>query len=1074
MVKKPLLPTLTRSKPALPAPRPAAALGTSSTAAAPAKAAVKSTATAAQKLASAARPESVASRIGTAARSGFTPTPPRGSRPTLEVQLPQVKVTQDAPTYRLPGGIVLDRRQTSDSSAVRPDGLPGRRLPTGIVPEGSPLAQQLDRKRGNGPLSTGIVPEGSPLTALKTSTADALRLSGATRALDQKLQSHGTLTAGELSTMAALQAKLGKTDAGALAALKAKGTLAALGDKAGLKNGLGALEGMRAKALAAKLGGLDGADAQQLTGHNGGFNHLTAAEEQEQAAVRAAVDATISPDATPEQRSAAEAAVQAYVDEVGGLGDTGINPEALPAAAARVLQENGIPAAVEPQVATAVDRELSPTATPEQRAEAYRAAQAQVAAAGGVPEDGLPAVVNDVLVAASIPSKAGDAAAEVEALAASGANPREIAEAVEANAANLSDAAVDAYLTKLTPTLGAAAGDISTPEQLEAFLGPLARVGEKASAEALAGVADAVFAQVPEHTLEELDSSLKGFVNDIGLNLASAFVEAAGRANNVDALSKTSEAITEKVTELQGQYDTAATARAEAQARLDGELAQVGVALTDAERAAYVDAFWSRDPNDDIKANEERLANELSQTLASSGGALEQAAIHGSEEAVTALTKGYAQLARSPDHADEAVRWAGELNQNPALTAALDEHVEGSDDERVEGAAIEAFVSEQILAHGIPNAQAELLAKGLEPAQFDAQLEELVGDLQAAGTFKDIPGAVTGFLQDIQALRNGEFDVLQGHIDGWEGKSPLGKALAVGAVGAGLYGVAQSALDGEFGTAVKDLLSTSEAGLELAAGVLGSYARAGRFAAQAAGTAADFASRALPGVSLIVGGIQLAEDVGALGDGATAGEIVKVVGSAISSLGDIAELVPGVGTVVGALVGTLGAVVRGVGTLIEGEGVDPFEETQAILEELGFSKEEAENLVGLSSTGVLAELGFFGLTPEQVREVVSQQIDVEGDRVSGQAGLVAIINVANEFGIHGDDFVELLEAAGLDEHNNPVTNQIVLEMIALKNTGLEGEELREALLDVLRGWENVPEEFIEQLEEANENYEADE
>ena len=59
--------------------------------------------------------------------------------------------------------------------------------------------------------------------------------------------------------------------------------------------------------------------------------------------VQEAVDQEISPSATEEERERAYALVNDYVDDVGGLGDRGINASALPDRAAQLLDDAGIP-----------------------------------------------------------------------------------------------------------------------------------------------------------------------------------------------------------------------------------------------------------------------------------------------------------------------------------------------------------------------------------------------------------------------------------------------------------------------------------------------------------------------------------------------------------------------------------------------------------------------------------------------------------------------------------------------------------------------------------------------------------
>ena len=127
-------------------------------------------------------------------------------------------------------------------------------------------------------------------------------------------------------------------------------------------------------------------------------------------AVAAAVDSVLGPDATSEQRNAAYAEVQAEVDRMGGVGDAGIVAESIAPVAAQVLQDRGIPTIAQPEVVKAVDSQIAPDATPEQRRAGYEAAQAYVDDVGGVGDAGiveeyLPQYVGQVLRDNGIPAR---------------------------------------------------------------------------------------------------------------------------------------------------------------------------------------------------------------------------------------------------------------------------------------------------------------------------------------------------------------------------------------------------------------------------------------------------------------------------------------------------------------------------------------------------------------------------------------------------------------------------------------------------------------------------------------------
>ena len=120
--------------------------------------------------------------------------------------------------------------------------------------------------------------------------------------------------------------------------------------------------------------------------------------------VQEQVDTVLGTGATDAQRDQAYALTQDYVDNVGGLGDAGIEPYALPQRSAEILKDNDIPIVADPKVIDAVDSQLpaQPTSedvSPQQRRQAYEVTQDYIDDVGGIGEDGI--------VAEALPSVAG-------------------------------------------------------------------------------------------------------------------------------------------------------------------------------------------------------------------------------------------------------------------------------------------------------------------------------------------------------------------------------------------------------------------------------------------------------------------------------------------------------------------------------------------------------------------------------------------------------------------------------------------------------------------------------------------
>lgn len=130
--------------------------------------------------------------------------------------------------------------------------------------------------------------------------------------------------------------------------------------------------------------------------------------------VRDAVDATIGPDATVEQRNEAYREVQGYVERAASGGDYEVIDDAsMQAISLGVLQRAGLPTVYRPEVMEAVDQALSPDATTGQRLDAYATVDDYVTAVGGISDAGilaeaLPGRATQLLHEAGIPTNYGD------------------------------------------------------------------------------------------------------------------------------------------------------------------------------------------------------------------------------------------------------------------------------------------------------------------------------------------------------------------------------------------------------------------------------------------------------------------------------------------------------------------------------------------------------------------------------------------------------------------------------------------------------------------------------------------
>src|SRR5690606_38144946 len=111
----------------------------------------------------------------------------------------------------------------------------------------------------------------------------------------------------------------------------------------------------------------------------------------------------------------------------------------------------------------------------------------------------------------------------------------------------------------------------------------------------------------------------------------------------------------------------------------------------------------------------------------------------------------------------------------------------------------------------------------------------------------------------------------------------------VAALGFGIYSGVQNFGEGDWPEGVLDVLGAYRGGVHTAAGLVGLFTGS----ADTALDVARFGGKFLHYVGLALDAAQLAEDIQALQtDGADAGEIISVLGTGVSLIGDVAEYVP--------------------------------------------------------------------------------------------------------------------------------------------------------------------------------------
>lgn len=148
-----------------------------------------------------------------------------------------------------------------------------------------------------------------------------------------------------------------------------------------------------------------------------------------------AVDGVLKPDASQADRTAAYNTVQTYVNQVGGVGDAGIEADYLQGKATHLLIDAKNPALkFDPQVIAATNQALDPSANDNDKLRGYQTVQNYVDSVGGVSDQGitadaLPAKATELARDAGLPVekdvKAGATAPQIVATAQAGKAPEE-------------------------------------------------------------------------------------------------------------------------------------------------------------------------------------------------------------------------------------------------------------------------------------------------------------------------------------------------------------------------------------------------------------------------------------------------------------------------------------------------------------------------------------------------------------------------------------------------------------------------------------------------------------------------
>jgi hypothetical protein len=458
-----------------------------------------------------------------------------------------------------------------------------------------------------------------------------------------------------------------------------------------------------------------------------------------------------------------------------------------------------------------------------------------------------------------------------------------------------------------------------------------------------------------------------------------------------------------------------ADALGQAEQRLQAELSTVGGTFSPEQIVKYKEAFWALDGNKQVKADAAAAADGVAAQVAGAQKQLEAAAAQGDPVAQKALFDSFAVLASSPAHAAEAIGFLGRVNNSPALAAGL---------KAAYGDAWETKLSEEIAAPAIANAQVELVAKAsAEEGGFDAALKDfkaLIAPIETAKSLKSLAADVKSAVETIPLIRSGTFtpETLAAQLgEGWESKSKFGKAMATASLGMALYDMPKALIEGDYVEGLTHALSITDAGFEMAIGLTKAVGKV-----DTAASIARFGGKFLPYVGLASDAVQAYQDIQALRDGVSVSDVFNLAGSAVALVGDVAGLIPGVGTLFDIGTTLISETLRLVGSLVSGDlfkddptAADWNEMKQVLQSAFGLDNEQSTMLIEYSRTSVPEDLRRLGITGEAAVQRLTQRDPLllgDPSVVDGREKTGYALNALAAYGISGAAASDILATYG--------------------------------------------------------------
>ncbi|MFP2934236.1 hypothetical protein ACLESO_55780, partial [Pyxidicoccus sp. 3LG] len=450
--------------------------------------------------------------------------------------------------------------------------------------------------------------------------------------------------------------------------------------------------------------------------------------------------------------------------------------------------------------------------------------------------------------------------------------------------------------------------------------------------------------------------------------------------------------------------------------------AAFGPALTEEQRAAYIQAFQQHPDNKRIYDELNAATDNLAGVIERNETALLNAAITRPDRDGRAVNEALKQLADTP-RAKLALEVAGRIVAEPGSVLAQ---------------TFKSFpdFETEVVQAAIPNAAVDILSELDNPEDGLQQLQALLEPFKIA--FADTAGGAGDIAEGMALIREattGNAGALQALADGMDDSGWM-KSLGIAGVAFAGMAAINAGREGDFGTMLKELATFSGGGLDLAKEATEALAKAGKFArfGGEAGAArfASFATRLAPVLGLVASATSAGLRLGDLRDDPDAGKVLALMGDVLGVLGAAVELVPG-GQPVGALVSGIAACITALGEglswlLERGE----FEaQRREFLEMAGVRDPLLQTLLDADGEIVRNLVNDLELTPEQVQRLALQcpwLLEGFGSGVS----LENFVRMAGSFGLEGDAAFQALSAMASNTEASQESAAVVLNHIALQ------------------------------------------